>query len=490
MTVWSKVILHTTILSIASIKLLMGQNYEITLPEKLNYGTNRYEVLGTNSDGIVTMNAGKNSHSIALYSYDMKMKWKKPIALKEIGFVNIGKVILTGDSAIVFYTIQARGITFLKAAKVNHQFMLIRSSIVVDTLATSTLLSVPKMSYSVSFLKKRFLIYYDDLNVGERKKMHAYCLDEWLNVNWEISYTATDFMESQIITAEIDDSLHSRFLFGENQVKNFHNDFPFNKNMMVCYNESTQTFSNTITEQYGMIFTEPLLKHDFTNHQLIVAGLYSNSPGNESNGIFINRYSLNGKLLSKKQIQFSTDLLTNLSGNNPPKRNDGFYFFHPSEMIVKKNGGVIFLAESHTVSTESFNSSGYGSFGGSSSLTVNYYHYDEIIACSISDTSGMEWNQVLHKKQQTESDGGIFSSYALVVAPTELILVYNDFSGGTNVLSSFIMKADGKVTRTEIFNADKKGLLPVSKAGQQISPNEIVIPSLKKGYLQYLKLLF
>lgn len=468
----------------------MAQNYEISLPEKLNYATNRHEVLGTNSEGIVALNAGKNSHTISMYSFDMKLKWKKPIALKEIGFVNIGKVILTGDSAIVFYTIQARGITFLKAAKVNHQFMLIRSSIIVDTLATSTLLSVPKMNYTVSAAKKRFLIYYDDLNVSERRKMHAFCINEWLKIDWKISYRTSDFTEPQIITAEIDDSLKCWFVFGENQVKNFHNDFPFNKLMLVYYNDSSQTFSYTITEQYGMIFTDPVLKQDLDNQQILIAGLYANSPGAESTGIFINRYSSDGNMLTQKLLPFSTDLLTNLSGNNPPKRNDGFYFFHPSEMIVKKNGGIIFLAESHSVSTESFSSSGYGSFGGSSALTVNYYHYDEIIACSISDTGIMEWSQVLHKKQQTESDGGLFSSYALVVAPTELILVFNDFAGGTNILSAYTIQVDGKVGRTEIFNADKKGLLPVAVAGRQISPNEIIMPSLKKGYLQYLKLLF
>ena len=206
MTLWSKIILLIIFLCVVSIKLLVAQNYEITLPEKLNYGTNRYEVLGTNSEGIVVMNAGKNSHSVSLYSSDMKLKWKKPIALKEIGFVNIGKVILIGDSAIVFYTIQARGMTFLKAAKVNHQFMIIRSSIIIDTLATTTLLSVPKMNFTVSYNKNKFLIYYDDLNVSERRKMHAYCLDEWLNVNWNISYRASDFTEPEIISAEVDDS--------------------------------------------------------------------------------------------------------------------------------------------------------------------------------------------------------------------------------------------------------------------------------------------
>ena len=218
--------------------------------------------------------------------------------------------------------------------------------------------------------------------------------------------------------------------------------------------------------------------------------MYALAPGTESNGIILLRFQLQGKSINKKLIAYSADLLSQLTGNISPKRSDGFFSFQPSDMVVKNDGGIIFLAESYSISTDAFNSSGYGNFGGSTSLTVNYYHFDEVIALSFNDTGGVEWNQVIHKKQQTESDGGIFSSFALLIAPTNLLLVYNDFAAGMDVLSTFTLWPDGKVEHNEIFNADKKGLLPLVKEGKQISPNEMVMPSLKKGYLQYLKILF
>ncbi len=468
----------------------MAQNFEFTLPEKLNYGSNRHEILGTNSGGIVVMNAGKNLHFISLYSTDMKLNWKKSISLKEFGSVNIGKVILMADSALVFYTTQTKGMTLLKAAKVNSQLLLIRPSIIIDTLTSSTLQSVPKINYSVSNNKKRFLIYYEDLNTIEKRKLHAYCLDDLLNNKWKSEFIATEFKDPEIISAQIDDSIYCSFLLGENHIKNFRNDFPYNKLMLVSYNDSQQTFSTTVTEESGMILTEALLKQDISNHQILVAVLYALAPGIKSEGIIIYRYSFNGDLINKKLIPFSIDMLSSLTGNITTKRNDGFFSFQPSEMIIKKDGGLIFFAESHSVSTESFNSSGLGNFGGSSSLTVNYYHYDEILAYSISDTGKIEWSQVLHKKQQTEGDGGLFSSFSILIAPAALIIVFNDFITGMDMLSAFKLEADGKTSRLELFNATKKGLLPVSKAAKQISINEIVIPSLKKGYLQYLKISF
>ncbi len=468
-----------------------AQQYEISLPEKREYSANRFEVIGTNSDGIVTLSAGKSTHAVSLFSFNLKLKWKKQIALKEFGFINLGKIILTEDSAIVFFTVQSRGITLLKAAKVNLQLNIIRPAIILDTLSTSTLIAVPKLNYSISYYKKKFLVYYEDINTIDRRKLHAICIDEWLNVKWKINYQASQFIEPETITAYVDDSVNAWFLIGENQVKNFHNDFPYNKLMMLSYHALNNEFTTTITEENGLILSRPILKLDFSNRQIIICGLYSSSPGISSNGVYVNRYYIDGMLKSQKTIPFSSDLLSNLSGNIPPKRNDGFNFFHSSDLIIKNDGGLIFLTESYTVSTEAFNSvSGYGNFGGSSSLTVSYFHFDQIIALSFSNTDSVLWNQVLHKKQQTEGDGGIFSSYYLMVAPSSLVFIYNDFSSGTNFLSAFKLNHDGKVDRTEIFNADKKGLLPVSKSGKQISPDTVVVPSLKKGYLQFLKLTF
>ena len=232
-------------LFVAAINSLHGQNYKVSLPEKLNYGVNRYEVLGINSYGVIVLNAGKTEHTVTLYAADMKLKWKKPIALKELGIVNVGKIYLVEDSFIVFYTVQFHGTTVLKVAKVNAQLNLIRVATIIDTLATSTLLPVPGMNYTASFNKKRFLIYYDDLNNSDRRKLHSYGVDELLNLKWKNEFRSLDFVEPETVTAVIDDSFKCWFLIGENQVKNFHNDFPYNKFMLLSYNDSTKNFIQT-----------------------------------------------------------------------------------------------------------------------------------------------------------------------------------------------------------------------------------------------------
>ena len=471
-------------------KVSFAQQYSLSLPEKLQLGVNNYEVLGANSEGVLVLSSGKTIRNISLYATNMKLQWKKGINLKEFGIVNVQKIFLIEDSALVFYTVQSRGVTILKAVKVNQKFEVMRTPCILDTLGNTTLISVPSLSYASSFGKKRITAYYEDLNSTDKRKIHCICIDDLPSLKWKNEFRPPEFAEPQIISVLPDDSLRTWILFGENQVKNFRNDFPFNKFMLITCSDSGKAVFQSMVEESGYLFSSALIRQDRMNRQIVVAGMFSDSPGNESDGVLVSRFSYNSVLLSNKLLKFSDEFLSDLCGNIPPKRNDGFYSFSPSQMILKLDGGIIFLAESYNVSTESYNSAGFGNYGVTSSLTVNFYHYDDVIVLSTDASDSVHWEKVLHKKQQTEGDGGYFSSFFLTVAPTQLILVFNDFSSGMAVLSSFSVGADGAVDRNEIFNADKKGLLPVPQSCKQVSPNEVIMPSIKKGYLQYIKIIF
>jgi hypothetical protein len=104
----------------------------------------------------------------------------------------------------------------------------------------------------------------------------------------------------------------------------------------------------------------------------------------------------------------TTEFLAQLTGSPTPKRNDGFYDFTVKELIVKRDGGAVMLAESQSTSSESYSSPGLGGFGFSNGFVVNSYHYDDIAVSSFTPDGQPEWKTILHKKQATEGDGGFF----------------------------------------------------------------------------------
>jgi len=151
---------------------------------------------------------------------------------------------------------------------------------------------------------------------------------------------------------------------------------------------------------------------------------------------------------------------------------------------------VLFIAQSESVSTEAYVNPPLGGFGLSTGFTVNYFHYDELAVLSFNQDGSVEWKQILHKKQSTEGDGGFFSSIGLMIAPTQLYFVFNDGINGQTVVTDFSLDATGVQSRKEIFSADRKGVMVVPRQGKQVSANEMVLPSFKKNFLQFVKISF
>ena len=71
-----------------------------------------------------------------------------------------------------------------------------------------------------------------------------------------------------------------------------------------------------------------------------------------------------------------------------------------------------------------------------------------------------------------------------------LQFIYNDVINGQTSVADFMIDATGKQQRSDVFNADRKGVMVIPRSSKQISPNELIMPSLKRNYLQFVKVSF
>jgi len=131
----------------------------------------------------------------------------------------------------------------------------------------------------------------------------------------------------------------------------------------------------------------------------------------------------------------------------------------------------------------------YGPFGIASSVTITYYHYDDIVLFSFDAMGNIEWRKVLHKRQETEGDNGYFSSYSMLIS-NQLDFIYNDNTSGQNNVASYSIKPTGEMVRADLFNSDQKGVQLIPKYGKQVSAHELVIPSVKRNFVQFVKFTF
>lgn len=470
--------------------ILSAQTISYSLPTKLQYGVNRFDILGRNTQGIVMQESSRTQTTIEVYTTDMKLKWKKNISLKELG-ATVHRIFLLGDSSLIFYSYFSKGKSMLKVMKTNDRFELPGRTVIVDSVTAYNYVEPPDYSFALSNDKSKYLIYFPDDGIALKNKIHAAVIDKNLNIISRNTIQIQFTEQPRLLAALVDDSAKTYYLAGDNRAKNFRNNFNYLTFQLYYYNDSLKNFLYQTLYADGKLMTAPIVRMDRINHKIILTGLYATDPGIESKGTYYASFQTpDGKILQSKFSDFPAELLSSLTGNTPPRRNDGFYNLLPQEVIVKSDGGVIFFAEAVSVTSESFANPGYGGFGFSSSLTVNYFHYDDIVTTSFTPDGSIEWQRTYPKKQQTEGDEGYYSSFSIFIGINSLILFYNDFITGITDFVSYKVSIDGSSERKEIFNADKKGMLPICKFGKQISSREFIVPSIKRGYLQFIKITY
>ena len=98
------------------------------------------------------------------------------------------------------------------------------------------------------------------------------------------------------------------------------------------------------------------------------------------------------------------------------------------------------------------------------------------------------WNNVIRKKQLSREDRGVNSSYAIIKGKERLIFIFNeDIEQNSNVLQ-YEVTADGTLDRKSLFNANQQEVQIRPLSAEQISSTEIIIPSIYKKNLAFVKL--
>lgn len=469
---------------------VQAQDIATSPPQKITAGISKVEVLGRNNQGIIIRHIVHDEDEIHCYYDNMSLRWKKKIPHREKNSY-LEEIICYPDSMLFFYTVTVKGATVLKAFKTNSRIESPAKVIAMDTLGTNLMNPVPHPQFSLTADKRFILLWYPDHHFDDTKIVHLSCLDFRLRKEWIRSVRLTELERPDPIAATIDTFGNACLVSGEYKARNFSNNFPYTALMISSIRQNgTHTHQSIIREQENF-YTECRVKQDARTGNVLLAGLFSHNVGSESEGVYFFVYNTSRDSLVLKHYEaHSTDFLSQLTGNLPPKRNDGFFDFQPIDLIVKRDGGAIFIAESESVTSEAYNNPPFGGFGLSTGFTVNYYHYDDLAVFSFNPNGSVEWKQILHKKQSTEGDGGFYSSIATMIAPTHLYLVYNDVVNGQTTVSNFSIDATGKQARNEIFSADRKGVNVTPRQGKQISANEMILPSFKRNYLEFVKITF
>ncbi len=166
------------------------------------------------------------------------------------------------------------------------------------------------------------------------------------------------------------------------------------------------------------------------------------------------------------------------------------------DLIKRDDGGVVLIGEQYY----SYTVTNYTANGVGSSTT--YYHYNNIIIINIDNAGKIEWAQTIPKRQQSNNDGGYYSSYALAVTEDKLRFIFNDNRANLNpkkqgelknytfrdkdgIVTLATVSRDGKVTREALVNDSEIEVGVRPKVCDQINDNQILLFGEKRSKDQF-----
>ena len=244
----------------------------------------------------------------------------------------------------------------------------------------------------------------------------------------------------------------------------------------------------------GEIFKHDVfMEFDNVNDNLIITGSYSEKRGKDVKGYFVIKKDV--KNMEREDqvslITFPTMLFEDLLQGKKRKQRV-LEDLAIQNVIMRQDGGMVIISEierefSRRNPYNNYNRSQFDSY--SKRGWIDYYR-DDIIVTSINPSMQVDWTEVLYKKQFSQDDDAIFSSFYILKTPSRLRFIYNDEIKKNNTVSEYLMDPAGRVARNSLLSTEYQNMKLRFKDAMQVSSNTILVPSEKNYDLNLVKITY
>jgi hypothetical protein len=479
-----KILLHIFLYSLFTCSAA-AQTVEVSNPTKLTAKSSKFKVIGKNSDGYIVRLYGSQD-VIEVYSDDLRLVTSRTIEFKTQDGP-LQHILLNKTGAVIFFLTQDKKFSVLMAQPVNSKFVEIGKPIAIDTIYDRRDLIASNLRFKASNDQNFLFVYYPFFKGSNVESVKMLCLNNSLNQLFNrtmiINRNESELESSRTL---IDNNGNCYIVFRDMQ-NSAQEDVRFN----VFRVSETGELGNYTINCGKQLFGDPYIEVDNKNGNLVWSGFYNDDKRKEdvATGIFYGRLEpATGAEQKLQHIPFSKDFITELTGREASENKLKLYTFNVKRVMLRNDGGTLFLAESFIRdSREQVTSAGMQA-GLSGFRTITLFQYNDIIAYSVDSTGAVSWNAVMRKKQVSEEDNGAYSSFLIVNQKEQLRFIYLDEITYQADLNEYTLTSDGRNKRTKILNQEESDLMLMPKMGKQVSPNEVLVPSYKNGALRLVKI--
>lgn len=454
-------VLNATAGSLLAQTVLVSEPYSI----RNDFG---YELIGRLRDRILVFRDRNDHFSVQAYDEQMRLSWMRDLDDLDKKGIQVLSVTCGRDDFSVVYKLKRKGRYYLRVHKYDPGAQLI------DTLTVKQfgerLYTPPALDILRSEDHNCIAIY----NSGERGLIEAVCvrLDK-MKILWD-----------QAVSIPVDqpDSGLRAMTLADNGDLYVVSEW-YNRRNRLDEHELRLTQVSGQNQYHYRIPLREYLTHDLDvipdgyNGQAVIAGFYSDKGRERAHGVFMIRADVRAEqTLLSAYAPFDLRLLSAIRKRDyEDETSKGVDDAKVTRLLLREDGGLVVVAErSHEILRGAM--SGRGMFREGMRAIIDFY-YDDIIAIALHADGTAHWSAVLHKKQYSQDDEGVFSSFFLMRAPERISFLFNDEIKYESTSSAYGLYANGYYERSSLINTVNANLRLRYRDALQIGPRECLIPS-------------
>ncbi len=439
-----------------------------------------YDIIGTVEDNVLLYRDKGTERVVEVFDKSMKHLYEREIILEKKN-ADVYAIIPQDTCFSIIYGYRQGRKYSMKARKYNQFGALIDSTTYIDAEEEFKL---DNFKYKVSEDRTKTLLF----TTRKNDLFYAYMID---NTSMELMW----FKESKLIGINVRKDFRGALVTNKGEVNILfeidNTKYGRKKHHLLLlgfdhndgYYENKFIFDDKITVDLEMGF-------DNINRRIILAGLVSEDSEYDATGYFHLTENVDAldEIIKIEDQDFDVKFLEELYGKKLSKKkklND----FVTRDIVLRGDGGFLLLTE---MNKEFYRRSAFGGgsrgggFGGGGAGWVDIYNED-IIIFAVRPDGTEHWKKILYKKQFSQDDGGVFSSYFLFKTPSRLRLIYNDEIKRNNTVSEYVMDPMGNFERNSLLSTDYQNLKLRFRDAIQVSSNVLIVPSERNFRLSLVK---
>jgi len=435
-----------------------------------------YEIIGKLDKNILLFRDLQSQFEVHAFDEELRLKWERVLDLEKRNAQVIA--VVPGDTSFhIIYGYRDKGDFYLKH---NHYDPMVR---IIDSSTISViekLYFAPRFQYSISEDKTKIILYRSDKEIELQVGVYDVYTREMLwrkQIIFQNGSARRDFR--QMIVSNAGDMF---LIMDHERSSKRHKEFGV---IRVEAADRVVRKRYVVLDDYNAY--DMHAAYDNENQNLALAGLYTEKSVGNSLGLYLFTMGLHDKEAELHLMPFEQELLEEIHGKEVSAKK-GLSDFIVKEIIFRRDGGALLIAEMHKEYSRRPNVNGQRSDYGRAGW-VDYY-LEDVLVFSVNPDGTDHWNTILHKKQYSQDDNGMYSSFFVFKTPEKLHLLYNDEIRHENTVSEYVLRGNGFYKRSSVFSTNYQRLMLRFRDGLQIAYNECIVPSERNNRLNLVRITF